>query len=145
MANVPGKSTKWTKARGEKIVSLLREGRFKAHVCAKVGIDRKTLYNWISESENGQHKDWPGFPGFHLRVLEAEADYCQELEKELLIRAAEGKNPDWKGAAWMLEKKHPLLYGDQAKKVELSGSVRITISDILDAIDAAEKGDDGED
>jgi hypothetical protein len=137
-------NTKWTKKIGEKLVELLRDGRFKAHACAIVGIDVKTLYNWLEASEKGEHEDWPGFQGFHLRVGEASAEYCKKMEDKLDKYASEGKNPDWRGAAWLLEKKFPKQYGEAAMQVEISGGVHISLEQLVDGIDKAMEANVGD-
>lgn len=136
--DTPLPNTKWTEAKGNKIVALLIQGRFKAHACAIVGIEPKTLYNWIEASEKGEHEDWPGFHGFHLRVQQAHAAYCEKAEAEIERLADKGRNPDWKAYSWLLEKKFPGLYGEAAKKVELSGGLTISRTDIIKAIDEDE-------
>jgi hypothetical protein len=136
--------SKWTPEKGDKIISLLEEGKFKVHAAAMVGIDRTTLYHWINESEKGEHEDWEGFNDFHIRVTEAESKYCQKMEDEINRLAAAGKNPDWRGAAFLLERKHPGLYGEKKKEIELSGGVKFSIPDLIAAIDEAEKERDND-
>jgi hypothetical protein len=144
----PSTTTKWTKEKGDKIIELLKEGRFKVHACAINHITLQTFYNWIEASQEGKHVNpdspegdvyWPGFEDFANRVLEAEAEYCRSVEEKLDNYAKSGKNPDWKGPAWLLERKFPKLYGEAASKVEISGSVNIGIPDIQKAIADAKK------
>lgn len=152
-------NTKWTLRKGDKIVALLEEGRFKVHACAIANIHITTLHNWIEADEKELHRDieldeteergegnkpWPGFTGFSSRVREAEAKYCIQAEAQLEKLASAGKNPDWKSEAWLLEKKFPKLYGEAAKQIELSGKLTVNRSDIIKAIDEAEKDEDNE-
>ena len=109
-----------------------------------IGIDVKTLYNWIELSEKGEHgpksktRTWPGFQGFHFRVREADAEFCGQMESDVRTYGWAGKNPDWKAIAWLLEKKFPGMYGEAAKKVELSGKVQVGMDDLIRLIDEDE-------
>lgn len=104
-----GRPTSFTAAKATRIVAAIRRGiPFKLAASAG-GVSYNTFVRWRNE---GTHPDAPR----HLRefchhVRTAESEAAQRFLG--LIEAAAERN--WQAAAWMLERRHPDLFGKDAK------------------------------
>lgn len=96
------------------LVRLLRQGSWRNVACRRVGIDPKTLRNWLTYAEKGDERYLP----VRAAILEAEA----EVELEAVRRIGAAAREDWKADAWWLEKRYPKRYGSRAR-LEHSGEI----------------------
>ena len=99
-----------------------------------MGVNRKTLWNWLRDQEDPHPLVWK----LQQEVWEAAAAFIQELV-DLIIQAARGGaqyreirvteigdslliirqvSPDWRAAAWFLERRFPESYSERHIKVE---------------------------
>lgn len=96
------------------LVRLLHQGAWRNVACRRVGIDPKTLRNWLTYAEKGDERYVP----VRAAILEAES----EVELEAIRRIGAAALEDWKADAWWLEKRYPKRYGNRSK-VEHSGQI----------------------
>jgi len=106
--NRTGRPTSFTAAKATRIVEAIRRGIPFKLAAAAGGVSYNTFARWRNE---GTHPDSPR----HLRefchqVRTAESDAAQRFLG--LIEAAAQRN--WQAAAWMLERRHPDLFGKAA-------------------------------
>lgn len=88
--------SKVTEARIEALLVALRAGNTREAAAGHAGIDRTTLYRWVTSD-----------PGLRTRVEKAEADAEVRFEAQV----AQGAGDDWRAAAWWLEHRRPASYG----------------------------------
>ena len=67
-----GPKGKFTKERAQIICESIRNGLSKEAACARAGIDRKTLYNWL---ENGRAAKRGRYADFYQAFRDAEAQF----------------------------------------------------------------------
>lgn len=84
----------------KKAERMKRKGYFDKDIAAAIGVRSETFSTWINhpKSEN-QHK-------LSKVLKKAEGDYLAALEEKI----ANAADKDWKAAAWLLERKHPMQY-----------------------------------
>lgn len=111
------------------ICNTLRLGAYVETASAMAGIERKTFQRWVKKG------------GIHIRKKKASiyADFCRAVKRamaeadarDLLVidEAAQGnekkeREPNWKAAAWKLERRRPKRYGrrEQVKLYEAKES-----------------------
>jgi hypothetical protein len=113
----PGRPTKFTAARCEKVISALQAGNYREVACRHAGISVQTLRNWVKLSQNPDAD--PAYLQFVEAMEKAEAD--AEVADIALIRGAAGGG-QWQAAAWIRERKNPERWGRRdASKIEVSG------------------------
>ena len=125
---------KLTEAKIKTIVQGVRKGLPWSVIAAAVGVNRKTLWNWLRDQEDPHPLVWK----LQQEVWEAAAAFIQELV-DLIKQAARGGaeyreirvkeigdsliiirqvSPDWRAAAWFLERRFPESYSERHIKVE---------------------------
>lgn len=97
----------------------------------RAGLDEKTLRNWLdrgaTDEEGNPIEERPNadeYVQFRLEFLKAEA------EAEQLMVDSIRTNPDWKAAAWMLERRHSDRWGYKAS-LEHSGEITAKVSGVV--------------
>lgn len=106
-------ATKFNSQICEELCALHSEGLPQKSCASLVGIDRKTLYNWIQKgkkAKSGKYRD------FYLDWLKAEAEY----EKEHLEHIS--NSPSWLAHQYLLQVKDPEMYV-VAEKQEMDATV----------------------
>ena len=124
---------KLTEAKIKTIVQGARKGLPWSVIAAAVGVNRKTLWNWLKDQEDPHPLIWK----LHQEVWQAAAALIKEL-LDLINQAARGGAeyrkirvtktrtiliirripPDWRAAAWFLERRFPESYSERHIKVE---------------------------
>lgn len=107
--NYRGRPTCFTGAKAALIIEAIRRGLPYKLAAAAGGVSYNTFIRWRNEGSN------PDAPR-HLRefchqVRKAESEAAQRFIG--LIEAAAKRN--WQAAAWMLERRHPDLFGRAAE------------------------------
>ncbi|MBP3226512.1 MAG: hypothetical protein J6M08_06285 [Methanobrevibacter sp.] len=77
--------------------------------CGYVGISEQTYYNWINRAEEAKSRT--KFVKFKEAVDKAKAKALHNFEQVITRASME----QWQAAAWMLERRHPNLYGKREK------------------------------
>lgn len=108
--------TKLTDAISEKIVGLVAAGNYRETACAAVGINPKTLRNWLLRSSQGGKRN-ADYVKFAENLEKAEA-LAEARDNEKVTKAANAG--DWRAAAWRLARKRPDRWGGQTR-IEHSG------------------------
>lgn len=110
----PGRKTRLTLDRQEKIINAIRAGAYIETAAAAAGINKTSLYAWLKKGER-----YPGtiFSAFADAVNAALAQ--AEMRDVLAISKAAGEG-DWRAAAWRLERKFPGRWG-QTTRTQISG------------------------
>ena len=106
-----GRPTSHTEDKAARIVEAIRQGMPYKLAASAGGVSYNTFVRWRNEGTN------PNAPE-HLRefskqVREAEAEAAQRLYALIIEAAESGKK--WQAAAWMLERRHPDLFGKDVK------------------------------
>ena len=99
-------NAKLTPELSKKFCEILMNGHSINAACGKVGIVRKTFYNWYNKgktAKSGKYKQ------FTCDVDNAQDIAVHRLESIVIESAAD--NP--KDAKWLLTKKFPDMYGDR--------------------------------
>ena len=107
------------------LCAKISEGMNKVDACAAVGINRKTLHNWLTKGaakETEQYTDF--YNAFQLAVQSSYQHLCRQvLDSDVQVRTeldADGnvlkivrtETRSWRQAAWLLEKRFPHLFGE---------------------------------
>ncbi len=111
-----------------KLCAQIAEGMNKIDACAVVGIDRKTLYNWLKKGaakETEQYTDFynayqlavqSSYQSLVRQVLGGDSQVRTELDADgNVIKTVRTETRSWRQAAWLLEKRFPHLFGEQTE------------------------------
>lgn len=90
--------------RLERLLELLRQGHNRNTACAAVGISDRTLRLWCERARRGE----PEYEGIAEQVAQAES----KLEIDLVDRIVVHSLEDWRAAAFVLERRFPLRWGE---------------------------------
>ena len=101
-----GRRGKYSTETVEKIVEAIRMGATQALACEYAGITTATFHEWMNNK-----------PEFFDAIKHAEGAGAVELLARI---RREADNGVWQAAAWILERRHPEMYGRRA--VELTGA-----------------------
>jgi transposase len=121
-----GRKTKLTPELLSKLENALAQGNYVETACAYVGISRAVYYHWVNEAQK------PNAKKIYLDFLDTveRAKAVAEMRNLQIIQAAamgkpddkeNPKDPDWKAAAWFLERGRQKSWG-RHERVELSGT-----------------------
>ena len=117
--------SKLTAELQNRLCAHIAEGMNKTDACAAVGIDRKTLYNWLKKGEAKESDRYTEF--YNAYQLAVQSSYQslvrQILDSDIQVRTeldADGnatkivrtESRSWRQAAWLLEKRFPHLFGE---------------------------------
>ena len=111
-----------------KFCAQIAEGMNISDSCAAVGISRKTLYNWLNKGEaeeSGRYTDFynayqlavqSSYQALLQQVLDGDSQVRTELDADgNVIKTVRTETRSWRQAAWLLEKRFPLLFGEQTE------------------------------
>jgi hypothetical protein len=118
-----GRPTDCTPELAQRLAAAIRLGLPYERACEAVGIHYATMRRWIqrAEAEDARLADNPKarpraseqvFCDFRDTVSRAEA--AGELENAARVFEA-GKGGDWRAAAWILERRHPARWAQNAE------------------------------
>ena len=97
--------TKLTPELQEKFCKAIENGDSILGACGYVGITERTYYNWMDRAAEAKTKT--KFVKFKECVDKAKAKALHNFEQVITNASME----HWQAAAWMLERRHPNLYG----------------------------------
>lgn len=108
--NKTGRPSKLTEELKQELLTLIREGNYLDTACACVGIDYRTVCDWIQRGTNTHptRKSNQEFVQFVQEYNKAKA----EAEKHFISCVRKAADKDWKAAAWTLARRDPLKWGD---------------------------------
>ena len=111
-----------------KLCAQIADGMNKIDACAVVGIDRKTLYNWLKKGaakETERYTDFynayqlavqSSYQSLVQQVLSGDSQVRTELDADgNVIKTVRTETRSWRQAAWLLEKRFPHLFGEQTE------------------------------
>jgi len=121
-----GRKPKLTKELIENLRKALEAGNYIETACDYAGINRATLYRWLTEAEQDKAKPL-------LRELKDTVTRSRAIaEMRNVMKIQQAAEESWQAAGWWLERSHSKKWGRQ-QKVELSGVEGLPISISLDA------------
>ena len=97
------------KQKRESLLDNLRTGMSIKAACAVSGISKQTYYNWLEKS---------GVDGKWAEEVEAAIRFSEAVQLQRLKDNIEAKQ-DWRGNAWLLERRFPEEYGAK-REVEVN-------------------------
>ena len=124
-----GRPTLLTAGAQAKLCEAIELGAHFEHACSYAGIHYHTLLGWVHRGETGEEP----FAGF-LDALKA-AEARGAIENLRAIRDAKEGTPGvanatlWANRAWILERRHPRLYGRTVTEVINTGKAQVTEDD----------------
>ncbi len=103
-----GRPSKLTKGVADKICRALRIGAFMECAVSVGGVGRSTVYTWLRTGEEDIKKKRRTIAAKFKREFDKASAEAEFRKLQVIDNAAmrEG-DPDWKAAAWMLERKWP--------------------------------------
>ena len=115
------------------VVAAVRRGAYWSVAAGAAGIAQRTIFDWISR---GKREEAAGIKSRYTRLLHALARAQDELEAELaakLSSGGDGKYPDWRAQAFVLERRFKDRWGPP--KEERNQGVTLTLtSEQLEAL-----------
>jgi len=123
MADQPqrGRPTKLTPEKHAAIITAIRAGASRQAAAASVGIALGTLKEWLARGEDRDEREsTEDFAAFAVDLRTAEAEFEQSLIQQVMSYSAMGDKPDWRGPAWLLERRFSQQWG-KTTKTELTG------------------------
>jgi hypothetical protein len=141
-----GRPSKFTPAVREALINAITAGLTYTHACSIVGIEYNTFNEWRKKGAKLDERDADGYYDFHEALTRAESNASTAMMATVrkvaqgysikrpftdragrLITDKDGKPvlfddpilPDWRAAAWWLERRYPEEYGRQ--RVEVTG------------------------
>ena len=120
--------SKLTAELQHKFCAQIAEGMSISDTCAAVGISRKTFYNWLKKGEAEESERYTEFYNAYRlavqssyqsllqQVLDGDSQVRTELDADgNVIKVVRTETRSWRQAAWLLEKRFPLLFGEQTE------------------------------
>lgn len=123
--------SKLTPELQEKFCDAIENGDSILGACGYVGIDESTYYKWMKKAEEAKGRS--KFVKFKECVDKAKAKALHNFE-QVITRAS---TEHWQAAAWMLERRHPNMYGKR-DKIEADVTHK-GLSGLADAISASKE------
>lgn len=109
----PGRKTRLTPERQQKIVNAIRAGAYVETAAAAAGINKVTLYRWLKRGNK--------YPGtIYAEFVEAVHEATAQAEMRDVLAVSKAAAEDWRAAAWRLERKYPKRWGT-VSRAEISG------------------------
>ena len=108
--NAMGRPQAYTAAKAARIVEAIKKGLPYKLAAAAGGVSYNTFIRWRNDGSNPDGP--PHFVNFLNQVRQAEAAAAMR-QLDLIEKAARKSN--WQAAAWILERRHPDLFGKEAK------------------------------
>jgi hypothetical protein len=123
---VAGRKPKLTKELIENLEKAVEAGNYIETACDYAGINRATLYRWLTEADQDKAKPL-------LRELKDTVTRSRAIaEMRNVMKIQQAAEESWQAAGWWLERSHSKKWGRQ-QKVELSGVEGSPINISLDA------------
>ncbi len=116
--HAPGRQSKLTPERQERIVALIAAGNYGVTACRAAGIAYQTYLNWL---ERGRQETEGPYVNFLAAITRAEAD----AEQRLVEQIAAAVPTDWRAGAHLLERRYPDRWG-RKERVEHSGRMEMS-------------------
>lgn len=123
--------TKLTPELQENFCKAIENGDSILGACGYVGITERTYYNWMDRA--AEAKTRTKFVKFKECVDKAKAKALHNFEQVITHASTE----HWQAEAWMLERRHPNLYGKR-EKIEADVNHK-GLSGLADAISASKE------
>ncbi|WP_296789926.1 hypothetical protein [uncultured Methanobrevibacter sp.] len=123
--------SKLTPELQKKFCDAIENGDSILGACGYVGIDESTYYKWMKKAEEAKGRS--KFVKFKECVDKAKAKALHNFE-QVITRAS---TEHWQAAAWMLERRHPNMYGKR-DKIEADVTHK-GLSGLADAISASKE------
>ena len=98
-----------TREQRDQLLANLREGMTIEAACAQSDISKSTFYEWLKKS--GEDGEW-------TKEIDAAITFSEAVILDKIKRASELKE-DWRGWAWILERRFPQRWGAK-REVELN-------------------------
>jgi transposase len=122
-----GRKTKLTEAVQQELYNAIAGGNTHETACALAGIATSTFYEWINKGEKAKSG---AYNNFYDQIRKAEA-LAEAKRIEIIRKAGEGKGvfedkPDWKAAAWYLERRYPEKWGRRHIVADVNHSGEVT-------------------
>lgn len=113
---MPGVKSKLTKDLQTEITTVIRQGGYTYHAIEAAGISQTTYQNWMARGAKYEETGGPKAdrPYYDFAVAVRKAQSRDALRSQSVVTRAELAG-DWKAAAWSLEKKHPMTYGQRGQ------------------------------
>jgi len=86
------------------IATAIADGMSYEYAAVVAGVDRKTCYTWRRKGKTAKSGV---FRDLHLALEKADAVFVQ---RSLALITAHGRQ-NWQAIAWLLERRHPELFG----------------------------------
>jgi len=99
MTKKPGRPSKFTKARRDRIIQAISAGCTYQLAADYAGVTRSTLWAWLSKGEDPKEKQFHTFLN-DIKMAEAEGAMVH------LGNIQQASVKDWKASAWMMERRH---------------------------------------
>lgn len=93
----------------EQAVKLKKQGALDKDIASCVGVTAATFSLWLNSPKTDSQSK------LSKAIKKADSDYRNALQSIILKAGAE---KDWKAAAWLLERKHPMEYSLNPKRLE---------------------------
>ena len=100
---------KKTQRQRDRLLANLREGMTIEAACAQSGISKGSYYSWLKKS--GEDGEWS-------KEVDAAITFSEAVILDKIKRASELKE-DWRGWAWILERRFPQRWGAK-REVEVN-------------------------
>lgn len=105
------------------IVAILERGLPICDACEAAGIGETTFHRWMRRGKSADRKktrtrEETEFWQFWRAVNSARAKGKVQLLDVLQRAATRAEDPDWKAAAWMLERMYPKQFGRKYIRIE---------------------------
>ena len=104
----PGRDTELPEVRAD-LLKHIAEGLPRTTACALVGVTDRTLRRWVARGKAGESP----FKSFLSDLKKAESQAIADRVKCIKVAMDKG---NWQAAAWLLERLHYELFGDQSKE-----------------------------
>ncbi len=98
-----------TREQRDQLLANLREGMTIEAACAQSDISKSTFYEWLKKS--GEDGEW-------TKEIDAAITFSEAVILDKIKRASELKE-DWRGWAWILERRFPQRWGAK-REVEVN-------------------------
>lgn len=106
--NAMGRPPAYTKPKADRIVAAIRRGVPLKLAAAAGGVSYNTFVRWRNDGSSPEAP--PHFREFLNQVRKAEADAALRLIGQI----AKAANTHWQAASWLLERRHPDMFGKDA-------------------------------
>ena len=103
--NGGGRRTKFTPDRLKRFAQAIELGATVKHACDYAGFCERSYYEWRKDAEDNPDSRYK-----EILTIRADAESRGVVANLARIQSA-AKDGTWTAAAWLLERKHPEIYG----------------------------------